>query len=233
MELLKTIATSWPFWIFVLAIVFIFMFRSDIKNLLSRTTRIGPAGLTVSDTPSKETQAHAAADVSPVLAVPAPPPTDGAPAATTAAIDPADAILVTLDDSYIRQKEQELLVELNNRGINDTNKKLRLFPRLIAAAFVVTEYERAEGAIWGSQLQILAELNSSATLPAAQLHPFYEAARPQAPEAFAQYPFENYMDFLKTQGFVTEADHAFTITDKGRQYLVWRLRVGKKARKPY
>lgn len=225
MELLTVIATSWPFAILVLAILFFLMFRPDIKNLLSRTTRIGPTGLTASETRDAQAQA---VEVSSPLAAPTPP------GGSAAAADPADALVASLDDSYIRQKEQELIAELNGRGITDANpKKVRVLTRVTAALVAVVEYERADANIWGSQLQILAELNSSGPLPTDRLRPFYETAKPQAPDAFAGYPFEKYMEFLKIQGLVTEADRTFTITDKGKQYLVWRVRTSKPARKIY
>ena len=41
------------------------------------------------------------------------------------------------------------------------------------------------------------------------------------------------MEFLKGQGLVTEADRTFTITDKGKQYLVWRVKTSKPTRKIY
>jgi predicted transcriptional regulator len=90
------------------------------------------------------------------------------------------------------------------------------------------DFEFIDASIFGSQLRILEMVNmQQRTIE--EIRPFYDAAA-AAERAIAGYAFDQYITFLIRYGLMLEAPDArghYTITVKGRTFLMWRVERGK------
>lgn len=209
-KLATTVLTAWPPWIALVAVVFILVFRANIRDLFGRITGIGRTGITTATaTTMKDAQASPAPD----------------PRAS------AEELIKALDNAYVREVEDRIGQELEKRGLKPgVPETTRVLTRYTAAALVNTDFEHIENNIWGSQIEILEELNGVAKAPADRLRPFYDRAATVYPEVFNTYSFDAYMAFLIGRVFVIRQNGDFVITVKGRAYLMWRVHNGKTRR---
>src|SRR5205809_921626 len=208
---LKLLITSWPPWIFALGAFFIFMFKSKIGDLIARVTGIGKSGITAATaTAMKDAQAS-----------PTPDPRAG-----------ADELMKALDNAFIREMETLIEKELEKRGLKPgVPESTGVLTRYTAVALMTAEFENIESNIFGSQIEILEELNgASGAASAARLRPFYDRAAVVYPEFYGTYSFDTYMGFLVARTLVLRRNGDFGITVKGRTYLMWRANHGKSRR---
>ncbi len=100
---------------------------------------------------------------------------------------------------------------------------------LSARAILIALFEQVEASIWESQIALLTHLNSNiggVTRKDLQ-HDFYEPATNRYPEIFASYSYDSYLQFLVNTGLVMDSEGMVSITDQGREYLVWRAESRK------
>jgi hypothetical protein len=205
---LQAVLTSWPFWVAVVAVVFLVLFRVNLRGLIDRITEFGRRGILAS---SKDAQAA--------------PPTTGGPGAMTAA---GDELLAELENPYARELTKKITEELERRGLTkDSAKGLVIVTKYLAVMGMTADFENIEGLIWGSQIAILGTLNTVQGAAAATLLPQYDAAAARYPANFSAYPFEQYMNFLVNRALVVRQGDTFAITEKGRAYLMWRIHSRK------
>jgi hypothetical protein len=152
------------------------------------------------------------------------PPAQGAP--DQQRLPPA---LETIRSPTVAEAERWLLNSPEIQALPpDPGLRERAFV-LVAAAFMVAGgFERLEGAIWASQLALLQALNVTpeGMAPAAVKTMFFDIAASRFPKWFEGYPFERYLGFLTSFAVVAEAS-VITITEAGREYLLWRIRLRK------
>jgi len=86
-------------------------------------------------------------------------------------------------------------------------------------------YYRAEfvyRTIFGSQIGLLKFLNIVGVATKAQLLTIYENAKEQYPEPYANYSFEQYLQYMLTQVLITTQDNEhYFITVAGKEFLKW------------
>ncbi len=205
-ETVQAIGTSWPPWLALAAIFFCVLFRSEIAGLIRRITGIGRGGVTAVP---QEPQSHAASDP------------------RTA----ADELLAQLDSQYVRAREEAIKKELQTRGLSESSPEtVRVLTRFATSALVSLEFEQIEGTIWGSQIAILTYLNSRRDASTDELRVFYDAVDSQYPQCFSAYSFDQYMGYLIGHELVLREGDRFSITVKGRTYLMYRVHQGKGSR---
>jgi hypothetical protein len=201
-EMIQAVLTSWPFWVAVVAIAFLVLFRSPIIDFLRRVTGISREGITAG------------------------PPEQRTPTAVDSRTA-ADQLLSHLDNEYVRSRVEQIQTELDAAGIGaDLREKVRVLERYTAAAVVIANFERINGLIYGSQLGILSYLNSRASATRDQIRPYYEEAAKQHPFLYAPYSFDDYMGFLIGQGLILQQGDSFLITVKGRAFLSYLVSAG-------
>jgi hypothetical protein len=209
---LALLLVSWPPWIFALGVLFILMFKSKIGDLIARVTGIGKSGITAATaTAMKDAQAS-----------PAPDPRAG-----------ADELMKALDNAFIREMEALIEKELEKRGLKPgVPETTRVLMRYTAVALMTAEFENIESNIFGSQIEILEELNGvvPGAASAARIRPFYDRAAVVYPEFYGTYSFDAYMGFLVARTLVLRRNGDFGITVRGRTYLMWRANQGKSRR---
>ena len=207
-EWLVPVLSSWPVWAAVVVVVFLLMFRAQIRALIERVTGIGRSGITVA---SQETQA--------APPVPLPPTTGG-----------LDELVAELDNPHFRTVMTKLSAELDQKGINrDPTRSVLVLTKMLAGIGIAADFENIEGAIYGSQVDILTFLNTVQSADRARLLPAHERAVARYPE-LASYPFDDYAAFLVNRGLVTRECNTFALTDKGRAFLMWRVHTRRGSR---
>lgn len=129
----------------------------------------------------------------------------------------------------VRRLEETIVNGPLFQALQDPATRARALLTLAAAAIVAGTFERAESAIWGSQLDLLETLNGSpAGIPRVHAKErFYDVARIKFPSWYVNYSFEAYMAFLLSFWLVNDDGVTVTLRDDGREYLVWRAREGK------
>ena len=110
-------------------------------------------------------------------------------------------------------------------SVTDPDAREKLLITLLARAFLIDEFERIDRAIFASQLDLLTKLNvTSGGLSREYVRrSFYEPVASRQAEQFKDYPFEFYLNFLVNFGLLEVSQGRVGLTNKGREYLVWRV----------
>ncbi|MFQ6674594.1 MAG: hypothetical protein ACE5GH_07415 [Fidelibacterota bacterium] len=206
METVQAILTSWPFWLAVVAVAFFFLFRPHIIDVLRRVKGIGRGGITVAPHEQKT-------------------PATGDPRTA------ADELLARLQNQYVRSQEELIKKELADRGLQENMPETtEVLIRYTASALITAIFERTYSSIYGSQVNILNYLNSRTEASDSEIMPFYQAAVNSYPIPYAAYPFDQYMRYLIGQELVVQQANSYSITLKGRTFLLYLVNEGKPAR---
>ena len=127
-------------------------------------------------------------------------------------------------DTVGMQKEFEELIrrDLVAANIQDQTLKENILISHLAATQLNASYERVNCSIFGSQIDLLRALNSSAnSSSSANLKIFYDDACRKYPEFYKNYIFQAYLDYLLRMGLVEQNEAGYKITKFGIGYLVY------------
>lgn len=195
-------AFAWPATIALLGIFFMLVFRTQIGSLLDRTRRVGKAGLETFDSPR-------------------PPTASEKP-------DPLQEFLGTYDNQLLRYNEGMIEAELKQRNLTEPAAAYKALLRSLAGTQILVHFERVQALIWASQLSALTYLNSRTDrVPTQELRTFYDDASQRHAVLFQNYGFDQWCAFMKSWQLIDETDAGFAITMVGREFLKWRLDVGR------
>jgi hypothetical protein len=200
--------TSYPFWGAVVLIAALTMFRKAIVALVEkiRAFRWGERAVELEQQQRQQQEARPALD----------------------ARNAADETLRAMDNDYLRAQEERLRLDMEERGIlADPTEAVRVLLRLATATWIHAEFEGIEGTLFGGQLRILQALNAGPQSHDA-LRPFYDAGTAGVSNAPT---FDRYLLFLEGQHLMQRApaNGPFSITARGRAFLLWRVQQGKPA----
>ena len=112
----------------------------------------------------------------------------------------------------------------------DHTHKENLLIELAARVILIASFEQVEGTIWRSQIALLTHLKqvtTGTTLAAELQDKFYRPALERHPNEFSLYPYDRYINFLGHSSLITFSDERVSITDKGKEYLDWRISAKK------
>ena len=207
MNVLETLATSWPFWLtvggVVVVIVFLVIFRGPLVALIGRIRSIGKHGVDATGTQEQKSQPFA---------------------------DPrkvADELLAQINvNPHMKFVQDSIEKELQAKNLPIDSETARVLLGYTAALGVGYDFQRIYSFIWGSQISILNFLNSAHSATRTVIQPFYDLAAIQYPDTFSSYTFEQYIDFLASQGLIQINNNLFTITFKGRSFLLFIVSQG-------
>ena len=200
-ELLRVLA--WP----VVAFIAIWWFRPELRVLIARFRR--GAGLEFDPSAGQDTKTVATTPTA-LTALPG----DIGPLPPSAA-------------TFVGQIRAAPLFQ----GSTDAQRVERLLHAVGFLTFAA-DAERIEGQIWTSQVSLLEYLNAvdaGDALPNLKAR-FYDPAAARFSPMFANYPFESYLAFLKTNELISVDGGVAKITQKGRDYLAWRIQYKKPPR---
>lgn len=192
---------AWPGAFLVLAVIALFIFRTQIAALIGRTKKVGKDGL--------ETY-------------------DNQPAPPTEQKKGIDEFLKSFDSPLLVEAEQIILKDLRERTIEAAADREKALVRALAAANIIQHFERVYGVLWASQHVCLRYLNPRDNgADRAELLPIYEAAKKEYPSWYQEYSFDRWLGFLRQMNLVLERDSKFFITMAGREFLKYLVASAK------
>lgn len=194
---------AWPAVALIGVIVFLLLFRNPIATLIARTRRIG---IGAGGLEAYETQ-------------PSPP----------SELNKANAELVTnLDSPLLPQAQQLIIKDLHDRNIHAPEEREQALIRALAAANISVWFEQIYTICWASQISCLRYLNSrDGGADTSELRPFYDAAKVTYPAWYANYPYENWLAFLRNVKLVIADGSRYSITVAGREFLKYMITMAK------
>jgi hypothetical protein len=195
---------KWPLVVVAIGVVAIVCFRRCIAAFINRAR-----GLKY---PGGEIQAG-------------PPPQDPA----EIKVGSAEKLLQALDSPVLLKLEKGIRDFLSKEGISTAEDKEKVLIRHLAASELTLVFTRIDFLIYQSQLKILEFLNSNPSAPKQMARDLYNAAIAFYPEVLKNYPFENYLGFLKTNNLIHEEEEILSITEGGMEFLAFLIRTRRNA----
>jgi len=178
------------------------LFRRPIGALLDRTKKVGKGGL----------EAFESAQ----LPAPAEKP------------DPLAEFMGTFDNPLLREQEASILADLKARSLTDASAAQKALIRSLAGTQILLLFERLQGFIWASQIALLTYLNSRPTgAPLTEIRPFYDNAKQNYPAIYHDYSFDAWVAFLQSWMLIERKDDSVALSKVGREFLKWRIEVGR------
>lgn len=136
-------------------------------------------------------------------------------------------LMRALDSTTLTSQEDAIKDDIKNRGLTDP-EAIEALIRYLANAQITLVFNEIDRKIWGSQVELLQHLNSSPGCSAEALRFFYDLAVSRATnqEAFREYTFEQYLQFLTGHGLITEHIGYYIISQLGRDFLIFLTAKG-------
>lgn len=205
-EILKVIA--WPVAVVVCFAFACIYFRKHLAALLDRTTSLGKEGLKAS------------------------PPTGQ----TTREIDKvkqARELVEALTSPVIREREEQIIKELKDKGLEDNSETVKVLVRYLAVTQLIVTFEEQYRVIFGSQIFLLktANENRAAGLHERFVQDHFSHVQKIFDPAFNHWNADNYVHFLLTSNLLRKDGEFYGITNLGVDFLEWITKVGAPERK--
>ena len=136
-------------------------------------------------------------------------------------------LMRALDSPTLNLQENAIKDDLKNQGLTDS-EAIEVLIRYLANAQITVVFNEIDREIWESQVELLQYLNSSPGCSAETLRFFYDLAVSRAAnqEAFREYTFEQYLQFLTSHGLITEHIGYYIISQLGRDFLIYLTAKG-------
>jgi hypothetical protein len=235
-EVLRILA--WPV---VVGLIFYFL-RHEIKRTATRITELTWTGLKFAPLPDQ---------------IPSPPTASGhtlttesgvvsvsvtglkTEAAKTSPSSDATQPLIANLKSFISEDQLEPAAEAIRRDLEnvigpDPKNQVEALTYVLAARTVALRHEQNYNAIFGSQLQLLAQMIVEPGVPPIVARQIYDAAKSANPEAYRAYPFEQWIAFLQNSVLITVAPTGnYVLTPYGRGFLKYILDRRLSVNKPF
>jgi hypothetical protein len=125
-------------------------------------------------------------------------------------------------------KEQESLIRAEIEQLKISPEELpNILISQLARFQIEQRFETAYRIIFGTQIQILKNLNLYGATSRTQLLAVYEEATNNYPSFYSSYPFEQYIMFLTGSSLIIEVGtDQFSITIAGKEFLKWMVENG-------
>lgn len=206
-DLLSSI--SWPIVALLLGLFALFLFRAQIKDLLSRTTSIDRSGLKAASTPEAQREDRKTEAVQELLA----------------AIGESPSLL---------DVEQRIRQDLTVRGLETTGDTVKVLIRHLAASQLLVQFEQVHNFIFGSQIFLLKRLNEVVGQGRHEDEIRHHFANVQKgfSEQLSKWTYDQYMRFLYDRSLVIRHGTIIHITNLGVEYLTWMARNGRSENAP-
>jgi hypothetical protein len=103
----------------------------------------------------------------------------------------------------------------------------------LAVTKVQRQQETTYRLIFGSQIQVLNDLNLLGPSPKEKLMAHYHAAKAQFPNAYESYDESRYIGFLEDTKLLQQMQQDYVITALGKEFLSWLAEQGISPAKPF
>ena len=102
-------------------------------------------------------------------------------------------------------------------------QKVELGALAYAALRLENYFWRVYNFIFGTQIALLQELNSR-NMSEQEIHNYFEGVKSRFPAVYASWTLPGYLEFLKNFGLLQINGGEYSITEHGREFLVWLTR---------
>ncbi len=184
----------------LIVVVFFVMFRKQIVDLLGRVKSIGKNGVLLESGEQK----------------------------SNVAVDPqkeAEALMRQFDSVLVREVEDSIKKELGEKSLLGV-EAVPVLIRHVAALSIAYSFSEIYRSIWGSQISLLDYINAQSPQPVGALKVFYSSGATQYPAGYSNYPFEQWLAFLKRNILIREDNALISITVRGREFLTYLTTTG-------
>jgi hypothetical protein len=203
-------ALGWPHFAFAFGIVFLLVFREQLRSLLGRITSIDKTGIKTQPNPENQREDQNRSEAAQVL-------------------------LLAIGNTVVLQDiEGRIKNDLTVRKLNIEGETTKVLIKYLAATQVTLEFEQIHGLIFGSQIYLLKKLNEVAgqgRLPA-DVEAQFEHVQKMFPKSFGDWSLEQYLYFLFERKLLVLLDGRYHISNLGKEFLVWLARTGRSENKP-
>ena len=198
---------AWP----ISAVIICIVLKTPIENLLSRLNKAK----------HKDTELEFNSDIQRV-------PNTIASSSSIAEAIPQDPL------GLIGEAEQRIYETLDQLNIKTDSEKVKVLAKHHANLQIRSKYAATNSLIFGSQIELLQALNiQNNPVESAFLLSFYEGAKREYPDAYANSTFESYINFIKTFGLINTEDGKYFITVLGRGFLTYLTESGINTKRAY
>jgi len=120
-------------------------------------------------------------------------------------------------------REQRIRADMQTMNLDVSQQTIDLLIQHLAATQALHAAERVYRTIFGSQIALLKNMNSTpGAIRREVLQAVYDAAKSRFPDLYASYSFQEWLNYLLTNGLVhTEDQLQFSITVDGKEFLKW------------
>lgn len=200
---------GWPHFAFLFAIFFVILFRRPLLDLIRHITSIDKNGIKVSQAPEAQREEQKKEAVQQLL-------------------------LVAGDSIVLRDIETRIKTELRGKGLETDGDTIKVLIKHLAATQIILEFEQIYNQIFGSQIDLLKQLNEVAGQgkPMDFVVSHFENTKRLFPNLLGDWSLQQYLAFLFVRSLITLKDNIYHITNLGVEYLTWMARNGKSENRP-
>ncbi len=200
---------GWPHFTFIFAIVFLFIFRTQISGFICRISSIDKGGVKTSPVPEAQREKE-----------------------KTEAVQ--ELLLAIGDSIVLREVEGRIVADLQIKGLETESDTAKVLIKHFAASKILLEFEQIHNLIFGSQIYILKKLNEvkgqGQSNEVVKAH--FDHVKSLFSKEFEDWNFDTYMYFLTSRLLVTTESNQYHITNLGVEYLTWIARNGRSENRP-
>lgn len=192
----------WPLTLIVITVFFSVFFRNAITSAISRIKNINKSGVNLGDIPAPE-QPKAPADFQKTL------------------------------DTFSRSRfkleiEAEILKELTTKEIKNPDEQIKFLVRALSETALNLRFSKISNAIYGSQLQLLIQLNTMRNgVHVDEANKIYNAMMRANKRSLDDFPFDKWLGFLVDQKLVQLNTNLLLISEMGIEFLEYLVRSGE------
>lgn len=201
---------GWPLVTFLFSVIFIFVFRKSLTELISRVTSIDKSGMKAI-TPNPEAQREKQKN------------------------EAVQELLSAIGNSIVLQDvEARIKSDLESKGLETKGDTIKVLVKEVAALVILLDLEQVHSLIFGSQIFLLKKLNEvvGQGKPQEFVISHFENVKKLFPNEIGQWSLEQYQSFLLGRLLITINNNIYHITNLGVEYLTWIARNGKSEDRP-
>ena len=194
-------AFAWPGAVTIIVCFALLLFQKSIRSFLARTYKIKTSGFEM----AAGAQDTSKSEVGPSV---------------------ANDLARQHDDPLLVKREDSIRTELG-LGADHTPKETKLFG-MIAAQAIALQFENTYRTIFGSQLNTLGIINAAQPggVQFGDIENLYNQAEAQHKEWYANYSFEQWLQYMEIQSLSIRKDDRIHITLEGTAFLKYIIHRG-------
>jgi hypothetical protein len=194
---------AWPACVLVIAITAIFVFSKPLERLLDRTKKISVSKSSLDTTATAQ--------------------------GTSIERKPsrAEELLSPFENALLLEQEAAIRQDLSNRRIDDSAEREKVLIRHLAAAYIYNRFDYTYQWIFGSQVSALQHLNVVGTASKNDLEGMYTIATITDPGFYANYSFDQWINFMVYFLLMRVDGDKVGITIAGTEFLKFLVDGGR------